>query len=52
MKALGMFGSPIKLPKGGILMRFHWQYQIKVNWYLYFNWPSSAFQWNVQSVLA
>jgi len=23
---LGMFGSPIKLPKGGILMRFHWQY--------------------------
>jgi len=31
MKALGMFGSPIKLPEGGILMRFHWQYQIKVN---------------------
>jgi len=26
MKALGMFGSPIKLPKGGILRRFHWQY--------------------------
>jgi len=26
MKALGMFGSPIKLPKGGILMRFHLQY--------------------------
>jgi len=23
MKALGMFGLPIKLPKGGILMRFH-----------------------------
>jgi len=31
MKALGMFGSPIKLPKGGILMHFHWQYRIKVN---------------------
>jgi len=31
MKALGMFGSPIKLPKGGILMRFHWQCRIKVN---------------------
>jgi len=31
MKALGMFGLPIKLPKGGILMRFHWQYRIKVN---------------------
>jgi len=31
MKALGMFGSPIKLPEGGILMRFHWQHQIKVN---------------------
>jgi len=31
MKALGMFGSPIKLPEGGILMRFHWQYRIKVN---------------------
>jgi len=31
MKALGMFGSPIKRPEGGILMRFHWQYQIKVN---------------------
>jgi len=26
MKALGMFGAPIKLPKGGILMQFHWQY--------------------------
>ena len=31
MKALGMFGSPIKLPKGGILMRFHWQCRIKAN---------------------
>jgi len=31
MKALGMFGSPIKLPEGGILMRFRWQYRIKVN---------------------
>jgi len=31
MKALGMFGLPIKLPEGGILMRFHWQYRIKVN---------------------
>jgi len=31
MKALGMFGSPIKLPKGCILMRFHWQHRIKVN---------------------
>jgi len=31
MKALGMFGSPIKLPEGGILMRFHWQCRIKVN---------------------
>jgi len=31
MKALGMFGSPIELPKGGILMHFHWQYRIKVN---------------------
>jgi len=31
MKAQGMFGSPIKLPEGGILMRFHWQYRIKVN---------------------
>jgi len=31
MKALGMFGSPIKLPEGGILMRFHWQCQIKFN---------------------
>jgi len=31
MKALGMFGLPIKLPEGGILMHFHWQYQIKVN---------------------
>jgi len=29
MKALGMFGSPIKLPEGGILiMRFHWQYDV------------------------
>jgi len=31
MKALGMFESPIKLPEGGILMRFHWQCGIKVN---------------------
>jgi len=31
MKALGMFRAPIKVPEGGILMRFHWQYQIKVN---------------------
>jgi len=31
MKALGMFGLPMKLPEGGILMRFHWSYQIKVN---------------------
>ena len=31
MKALGMFGAPTKLPEGGILMRFHWQYRIKVN---------------------
>jgi len=31
MKALGMFGLPIKLPEGGILMRFLWQYRIKVN---------------------
>jgi len=31
MKALGMFGSPVKLPEGGILMPFHWQYRIKVN---------------------
>jgi len=30
-KALGMFGAPVKLPEGGILMRFHWQHQIKVN---------------------
>jgi len=26
MKALGMFRSQIKLPEGGILVRFHWQY--------------------------
>jgi len=26
-----MFGSPIKLPEGGILMCFHWQCRIKVN---------------------
>jgi len=31
MKALGMFGLPIKLPEGGILIRAHWQYRIKVN---------------------
>ena len=31
MHALGMFGAPQKLPEGGILMRFHWQYRIKVN---------------------
>ena len=31
MNALGMFGAPVKLPEGGILMRFHWQYRIKVN---------------------
>mgnify|MGYP007080209841 CR=1 FL=1 len=31
VKALGMFGAPIKLPKGGILMWFHWQCRIKVN---------------------
>jgi len=31
MKALGMFGSPIKLPEGGVLMRIHWQCRIKVN---------------------
>jgi len=31
MQAPGMFGSPIQLPEGGILMRFHWQYRIKVN---------------------
>jgi len=30
MKALGMFGAPIKLPEVGILMRFHWQCRIKV----------------------
>jgi len=31
MQTLGMFGSPIKLPEGGILMCFHWQHRIKVN---------------------
>ena len=31
MKALGMFGDPVPLPDGAILMRFHWQYRIKVN---------------------
>jgi len=31
MKALGIYGSPTKLPKGGILMRFHWQHRIEVN---------------------
>jgi len=30
-RALGMFGAPVKLPHGAILMRFHWQYRIKVN---------------------
>ena len=31
MQDLGMFGAPQPLPEGGILMRFHWQYRIKVN---------------------
>jgi len=31
MHDLGMFGDPVQLPEGGILMRFHWQYRIKVN---------------------
>ena len=31
MQDLGMFGAPQPLPEGGILMRFHWQYCIKVN---------------------
>jgi len=31
MQDLGMFGLPQPLPEGGILMRFHWQYCIKVN---------------------
>jgi len=31
VKALGMFGLPIKLPNGGIPMHFHWQCRIKVN---------------------
>jgi len=31
MHTLGMFGSPIKLPEGGILVCFHWHCRIKVN---------------------
>jgi len=31
MQALGMFGLPIKLLEGGILMYFNWQHRIKVN---------------------